>query len=267
MKVSGFAFLALATLVVAPAPASAQDAISAFNGTWRPDPQKFGPTREPDVVALADGVYECRSCMPPYKVKANGQDQPVSGNPYYDTLSVTAIDSRTIERLAKKGGKVVAETKTVVSADGQSKTDVQTQYDIAQHPLELTSHSSRVSAAPPRSHSVSGGWRIIDADVTNHAEDTTFAVSGDTFSMFDAMGRSFSAKLDGRESPYKGSDEFTGVSVKVVDDHTIEESDMRDGKIVKIDRWSVSPDGRTMHARFDDTHGRLQEQDGHKVGP
>jgi hypothetical protein len=39
----------------------------------------------------------------------------------------------------------------------------------------------------------------------------------------------------------------------------------KDGKIVKISLWSVRPDGKTMHVRFDDTHGHVQEQDGHKV--
>jgi hypothetical protein len=37
------------------------------------------------------------------------------------------------------------------------------------------------------------------------------------------------------------------------------------GKVVKIDRWSVDPDGRTMHVRFDNTKGFVQEQTGHKV--
>jgi hypothetical protein len=27
----------------------------------------------------------------------------------------------------------------------------------------------------------------------------------------------------------------------------------------------AGPDGKTMHVRFDDTHGHVQEQDGHKV--
>jgi hypothetical protein len=48
------------------------------------------------------------------------------------------------------------------------------------------------------------------------------------------MGRSFSAQLDGTEAPYNGSDEFTSVSLKMVDGHTIEESDKKDGKVVKI---------------------------------
>jgi hypothetical protein len=40
---------------------------------------------------------------------------------------------------------------------------------------------------------------------------------------------------------------------------------MRRKTLVEITRWSVDPDGTTLHARFDDTHGRIQEQAGHKV--
>jgi len=32
-----------------------------------------------------------------------------------------------------------------------------------------------------------------------------------------------------------------------------------------VTRWSIDSDGKTMHARFDDTHGFVQEQTGHKV--
>ena len=256
---SALAFLGLTTL------SSLGIAKSIFNGTWRPDPQTFSPTRKPDVVELANGVYDCQTCTPPYKIKADGQDQAISGNPYYDTLSVSVIDDRTVFRNAKKGGKTVIETKSFVSADRKTKTDVQIMYDMAPRPIEMTSHSLRVSAGSQGSHLISGGWRMTDGDVSNHAEDTIFKVSGDTFSMSDKMGRSFSAKLDGTEVPYKGSDEFTSVSLKLVDDHTIEESDKKGGKVVKISLWSVGTDGKTMHVRFDDTQGHVQEQTGHKV--
>jgi hypothetical protein len=238
---------------------------SAFNGTWRPDPQVFSPTHKPDVAELANGVYDCQTCTPPYKIKADGHDQTIPGNPYYDTLSITMVDDRTVTKIAKKAGKVVAETNIVVGADGKTKTEVQTLYDIAPRPIEMTTHSSRVSAGSQGSHLLSGAWRMTDGDVSNHAEDTIFKATGDMLSMSDRMGRSFSAKFDGTEAPYTGSDEFNSVTLKLIDSHTIEESDKKGGKVVKISRWDVGPDGKTMHVRFDDTQGHVQEQDGHKV--
>jgi hypothetical protein len=53
--------------------------------------------------------------------------------------------------------------------------------------------------------------------------------------------------------------------VKQIDSRTIIESDMNAGHVVKIATWSVSADGKSVHVRFDDTKGHIQEQDGHKV--
>jgi hypothetical protein len=238
---------------------------SVFTGTWRPDPQVFSSTRKPDVVELANGVYNCKTCEPPYKIKADAHDQPISGNPYYDTLTITTVDDRTVMKIGKKADKTVVESNIVVSADGKTKTERQTLYDMAPRPIEMTTHSSRVSVGSQGSHLVSGAWRMTDGDVSNHAEDTIFKISGETLEMSDRMGRSFSAKLDGTEARYNGSDEFTSVSLKMVDSRTIEESDKKGGKVVKISRWNVGPDGKTMHVRFDNTHGFVQEQTGHKV--
>jgi hypothetical protein len=237
---------------------------SAFDGTWRPDPQK--PTHEkPEVAVLTHGEYDCQSCTPPYKVKVDGHDQPVAGNPYYDSITITVIDDRSIAKTAKRGGTVVVYSKETVAADGASKMAVETMIGMAPVPIELTSKFSRVKSGAPGTHAVSGTWQITEMDVSNHAEDTTFKVNDGALSMTDRMGRSFAAKFDGTQAPYKGSDEFDRVSLKLIDERTIEESDLKNGKVVKISRWALAPDGQTIHARFDDTHGHIQEQDGHRV--
>jgi hypothetical protein len=248
-------------LLLLPVLCSAQ---SAFDGTWRPDPQR--PSHPgTDVAVLANGQYECPTCMPPYSVKADGHDHPLQGNPYFDTINIAVINDHTVTKTGKKDSKITLDSKVTVAADGATKTEVQTIIGMAPVPVELTSKFSRVSAAKPGSHAVSGGWQMTEMDVSNHVEDTSFKVSGGALSMIDRMGRSFTAKFDGTPAPYKGSDEFNGVSLKLVDPRTLEESDLRDGKVVKISRWALAPDGQTIHARFDDTHGHIQEQDGHKV--
>ena len=177
---------------------------SKFDGTWRPNPER--PThKQPESALLASGQYECTSCMPPYKIQADGQDHAIAGNPYYDTLKIAVIDDRTITKTAKKNGKVAMETKVTVAADDTGKTEVQTLYDVAPRPVELTAKYKRTSAAAPGSHRVSGGWQIIEYDVSNHAEDTTFKVGSGGLSMSDAMGRSFSAKFDGTAARLRAS--------------------------------------------------------------
>jgi hypothetical protein len=254
-------FVMSAGLLLLPAFCIAQ---SAFEGTWRPDPQR--PSHpETEMAVLINGEYGCPTCTPPYTVKADGHDQPLQGNRYYDSISIAVIDDHTITKTGKKEGKISLDSKVTVSADGATKTEVQTQTGMTPSPMEITITYSRVSAGKAGSHLVSGGWRMTEVDVSNHAEDTTFKVSGGQLSMTDRMGRSFTAKFDGTPAPYQGSDEFNEVSLKLIDQRTIEESDLNEGKVVKISRWALSPDGQVIHARFDDTHGHIQQQDGHKV--
>lgn len=211
------------------------------------------------------GQYECQSCNPPTKIAADGKDHEVKGSPYYDTLNVSIVDGHTVIKTAKKGGMNVANIKEIVSTDGSSRTQVQTVVGMAPRSFDFARTFSRITAGPSGSHVLSGTWRELQADLVNHEEDTTYKVSNNTLSMSDRFGRSFSAKLDGTESPYRGDPEFTSVSLKMIDSRTIEESDLKDGKVAKICTWTIRPDGKTMHVRFDDTKGHIQEQDGHRV--
>ena len=205
---------------------------SQFDGTWRPDPQKASPTRKPDAFQLSHGRYECQSCQPPYTIKADGQDQAVSGVELYDTMSVTIVDPHTVNRLAKKSGQTVMKSAMTVSADGASLVESQVIYGMEPHPIALTSKSARTAAAPPGAHLMSGAWRRLETDLTHHDEDTTYKMTADALAMSDRMGRSFTAKLDGTDAPYLGDSHFTAVSLKVIDPRTIEEYDKKDGKVV-----------------------------------
>lgn len=254
--------LTCCTLVLAPSICLAQ---SVFDGTWRPDPQKPRPDQAPDELVLMNGQYECRSCKPPYKIAVDGRDHEVKGGRYYDSLSILIAGARTVIKTAKRKGTTVASIEDVVSADGNSRTQIQTLTSMAPRPVIFAITYSRVAAGPSGSHALSGAWRELEGDLVNHEEDTTYKISHSTLSMSDHFGRSFSAKLDGTEAPYRGDPEFTGVSVRMINSRTIQESDLKDGKVVKIDTWTVRPDGKTMHVRFDDTKGHIQEQDGRRV--
>src|SRR6266481_2814958 len=83
----------LAALLVS-VPALAQN---AFDGTWKFNLSDAQFPKKPDVYLLQDGMYHCKTCAPPIDVKADGQDQKVSGHPYYDMMSVKVMDDRTIE--------------------------------------------------------------------------------------------------------------------------------------------------------------------------
>ena len=54
--------------------------------------------------------------------KFDGKFYPLTGDPNNDERSYKKIDARTMEGVSKKGGKVTANTRIVVAADGKSRT-------------------------------------------------------------------------------------------------------------------------------------------------
>jgi hypothetical protein len=64
--------------------------------------------------------------------------------------------------------------------------------------------------------------------------------------MSDPTGHSYTAKMDGTDSPYKGDPGTSSVSVKRISKDVVEETDKRDGKAISITRMTVSADGKTV---------------------
>jgi hypothetical protein len=54
--------------------------------------------------------------------RVDGKDYPVLGNPDFDSLSGTQIDTNTTEFTLKRGGKPVGTIRRMVSKDGQTLT-------------------------------------------------------------------------------------------------------------------------------------------------
>ena len=238
---------------------------SPFDGVWRPDPQRGDPKAPDNVLLLNAGDYSCSSCQPPVHVKADGMPHPIEGNPRYDHLSIKVIDAHHVNKLAKKGNATIVEASMEISSDGNTLTERQIMSDAGPRPVDFTSVSTRTAPAPAGAHPISGSWHFVEADLTHHDEDTEYHVTDGYLTMSDHMGRSFKAKLDGTDAPYRGDTDFDAVSLKQIDARTIEETDKKAGKPVKVTRWQVDKDGKTMHVQFDDLHGHIQHQNGHRV--
>ena len=58
-------------------------------------------------------------------------------------------------------------------------------------------------------------------------------------------GDSFEAKFDGKDYPL-GRDWLTTVSLTLVDENTLQETDKHQGEIMTVSRMTVSRDGKTM---------------------
>ena len=54
--------------------------------------------------------------------KFDGKDYPVTGDPSADTRAYRKVNDRTIEVTVKKNGKVIVTARSVVSADGKTRT-------------------------------------------------------------------------------------------------------------------------------------------------
>lgn len=108
-------------------------------GTWKLNlaKSKYDPSSKPRksqmlmfesqagglIKVTAKGTdAEGNSSSIEYAVKDDGKDYPVTGNPNFDTVAYRRINSRTTERIFKKGGKVVNTGRRVLSKDGKTLT-------------------------------------------------------------------------------------------------------------------------------------------------
>jgi hypothetical protein len=126
LHIIGFSVLLLLPLL-----ASAQ---SQFDGTWKIDMNSVQLPKKPDVFLLQDGMYECKSCVPPISIKADGTDQKVTGQPYFDTMSMKVIDDHNVEGTTKRDGKVVGAENDSISADGDTLNVSWTDSELASCP-------------------------------------------------------------------------------------------------------------------------------------
>jgi hypothetical protein len=184
--------------------------------------------------------------VPKIGVKADGTDQTVSGSKYFNTVAIHSVDANTTEEVDKKDGKVVYKDTMAVSADGKTLTD-KWEDDSEDKPVTGDSIMSRISKGPAGSHAISGSWRMEKvSNMSSNGLTATFQSTPNGLKFSDNNGASYDAKFDGQDYPMQGDPGNTMVSLKKVNDHTIEETDKRDGKVVGTGRMTVSADGKKL---------------------
>ena len=235
---------------------------SGFDGTWKIDMKKAEFPKKPDVYLLQNGTFECKTCAPPVKVTADGQDQPVAGHPYYDTAAVKVISDHEIEETDKKGGKTVATSKTKVSPDGNTLTfEFSDSSNTNAAPVTGKGEETRVTKGPAGSNAISGSWRIAKFEtLSDNAITWTYKVSGGELTMTTPTGQSYTAKLDGTEAPYKGDPGTTGVSLKMSGKDTLVETDKRGDQVISVSNMTLDPAGKTARIMVEDKlHGTTSQ--------
>jgi hypothetical protein len=211
--------------------------------------------KKPDVFLLQNGMYACKTCTPPYEIKADGSDQAVSGHPYFDTVAIKVLNDHAIEETDKKGGKVVATSTSTVSSDGNT---VMFEFSDSSNtnggpPVTGKGEATRVAKGPAGSNAISGSWRTTKMEsLSDNAIVWAYKVSGDEITMTSQTGQSYTAKLNGTDAPMKGDPGVSSVSVKMIGKDTLEETDKRSGKVIAVFKMTVAADGKTGKASVDD---------------
>src|SRR2546430_1333852 len=109
----------LALLLLSPVASLAQ---SPFDGTWIIDTGTNQPPQKLTLYSLAKGQFRGPDWAT--SVKADGNDQQVPANGYWDTISVRIVDDHTVELIYKKAGKIMFNEVNTVSLDGNTLTQV-----------------------------------------------------------------------------------------------------------------------------------------------
>ena len=224
-------------------------ATEPFTGTWKVDMSKAKVSQaKPEKMELANGTYKCFNCDPSFTVKADGTDQPVTGDPTMDTLNVRIVDDHSVQMVGKKDGKVVFETKTTVSPDGMTATgEFTTHPPSSDQPVTGTFKMKRAGKSMSGMHAISGEWLPDKVEnLSENALSVTFEESADGLKMTEPTGEHYDAKFDGKDYAYEGSTGVNKVTVKRVGSREIVETDKRDGKVESTSRMTLSPDGRTL---------------------
>jgi hypothetical protein len=246
MKRLLIAGLALALLV--PACALAH---SAFNGTWKLDPSTLHVTGGTGhVQSLKNGVYECsKGCGPStIKVKADGTDHAVTGNPDYDTVAIEVISDHSIRETDKKDGKIVSTSTATVAADGKTGT-VEFTDNSGPKPASGTFVVERAGNAMPGESALTGTWKFGHYKSLSDPSDTVVLnVVGNRITAGNEAGSSsYTAEIGGKAVPFTHNGKPDGtVSVKRAGKDSLRATYEKDGTVTRTVTVTVAANGKTM---------------------
>ena len=216
-----------------------------FDGTRKTEVSSIDFPAKPSVYVFKDGMYQCKTCATPVSVKADGKDQKIEGDPYFETLSVKIIDANHVEIVSKKGGKIVARSKYSVSTDKNSMLHEYANNSSANaEVVKGTTSYARVAYDKTGTNQMSGSWKAIKAEkLSDNVLLVTYKSEGAVMNMSTPTGKMYMAKTDGTDAPFKGDPGTTSVTVKIRK-NTLEETFKRDGKAIGMTRMEVDPSGK-----------------------
>jgi hypothetical protein len=230
-------------------------ASTPFDGTWKAKLDSMQFSGKPIEQVIMNGNYTCKSCVPPFTVKADGKDQPTPVHNTRDHLAVKIVSATTVESTQKVGGKIMSTNTDTVSADGNRLTSTFTDLS-GEKPIKGTATSKRVGPAPPGAHAVSGAW--MQDSVPEISEVARIVVLASSANGIKSTwnGTIMDAKFDGKQYAVQNDPQKTLVTLKKISDRQFEERDTSEGKLQVVTMWTVSADGKTLTQMSEDLpHG------------
>lgn len=210
---------------------------SPFNGTWHTNLAQTKFSRKPKSFYIGHGWYHCVSCHPAFTVPADGTFYAVSGQPF-DMIRVSIDNPHAITVTARRHGNMAFKQTRTVSSSGRLLTVKTTVYPPSgSKPMHYTAVCRRQGSVPSDVQPTSGKW--ITERVSGSGMTTTLKVTSKQIAVSSPSGESFTAQFNGKKYPVTGSDYFNQVSLKRINAHTIEATDLRNGKVVEKDRMTV----------------------------
>jgi hypothetical protein len=222
---------------------------SRFNGTWEMKMDTIQLSGPPEEYLLQNGKYHCLTCAPRVDVAMNGADQNTTGHANFNTISIRIVNANSVEFIQKKDGKLTFTCTETVSSDGKTMVE-----DFSETPTSrsITGQATfvRLASGPPGSHALSGSWQMQTIrNVSKSGPISTYeaVVNGMRIS---GGGPAYEAQFDGKD--YPAGVPGRSVSLKLIDENTIEQTEKQHGKIVRTARMTVSKDGHSMKVESTD---------------
>jgi hypothetical protein len=218
-----------------------------FTGTWVADlDSQAGLTK--DIYLVSHGSYSCESCTPKRHYRADGKLHRIIGDPDVNYESVTVTGPRTIvTRLLEKA--MTRTTTMTVSPDNRTATYVSIDHRPGiKQPLKTVYLARRVGAGPAGAHAVSGTWQGVAYQVVPELIRTTeLREEGNRLTYHVPIGATYTAEIGGGFASLRGTGtEGQQAAVKRVDEHKLIETRTRNGEIVMVRTFDLSPDGTAL---------------------
>jgi hypothetical protein len=218
---------------------------SPFDGTWviDTDKNKNLASEKPRVLSLSDGVFREGDRL----LKADGNDQKVPATGYWDTVSVRIVDDHTVQLTSKKAGKPMFTETDTVSRDGNTLNQVLKDTTEAEA-VTFKNWFRRVAPPPAGAHLLSGSWLLFKQSRSKNSTIIRYKCTSQGFIAETPLGERLDAKFDGKLYEMEDDPAHTMVSVKLINPYKVEQTNVRDGKVVFVVTLEVTPDGKTMRA-------------------